>query len=539
VQHHNVVATAKHFAANSMENARFTVDVALDERPLREVYLPHFKRCVDAGVGAIMSAYNQLNGSYCGHNAPLLTGILKDEWGFEGFVYSDFVLGCRGWDAFPAGMDVEAPDTIHFGPKLLEAVQRGDVGPERIDEGVTRVLRSLLRILAAPDPESYGPEAVACAAHVALAREAAQKSIVLLRNEDALPWDAASLGRILVLGDLAVVANLGDRGSSDVSPPHVVTPLAGLRAACPPGCEIGFDPGDDLTRVRTLAAEADAVLVVAGYDHRHEGEFIPGGHLGGETGDLGGDRLDLTLGPAQEALILAAARANPMTVVAVMAGSAVLMEGWREQVAGILQLWYPGMEGGAALADVLFGQVNPSGRLPFSIPRRVEDLPTFDRDAEAIRYDLWHGYTKLERDGAEPAFPFGFGLSYSHFQFANPGVRLDEGASALRVEVDVENTGKRSGETVVQVYAGLARPDPEHPPRRLCGFTRVEMAAGKSRRAVVTIPLKDLAWFDVGTRSWQLGAPEWMVFVGGSSSARDLLEVPISLPDRSWSIQER
>jgi beta-glucosidase len=533
VQRHGVVATPKHFAANSMENARFTVDVEVDERALREVYLPHFERCVDAGAGAVMSAYNQLNGAYCGHNETLLTRILKEEWGFDGFVYSDFVLGCRGWDAFPAGLDVEAPDTIQFGEKLREAVERGDVEPARVDDGVARVLRSLFRTLARPDPEDYPADVVACEAHVALAREAAQKSLVLLRNEGALPLDPSA--RLLVLGPLADEPNLGDHGSSRVYPPHVVTPLAGLVAA---GARVEHDPGDDLARVRQLAADADAVLVVAGYTHRDEGEFIPDG-MSGEGVAIGGDRTDLTLGPEQEALVLAAAEANPKTVVAVMAGSAVLMEAWRERVAAVLMLWYPGMEGGHALADVLFGRVNPSGRLPFTIPRSAEDLPLFDRDATRIRYDLWHGYTKLERDGVAPAFPFGFGLSYTGFAFSDASARVDDAGDRLVLEVEVRNTGARDGATVVQAYAGRAEPDPEHPARRLCAFARVELAAGESRRVALETPLSRLAFFDVASRTWRLGAERWRLQLGGSSAPGDGATVELPLPDRSWPLRHR
>ncbi|MCP5066943.1 MAG: glycosyl hydrolase [bacterium] len=539
VQHHGVVTTVKHFAANSMENARFRVDVTLSERALREVYLPHFKRCIDAGISAVMSAYNKLNGTYCGHNEKLLSGILKEDWGFEGFVYSDFILGCRGWDAFPAGLDVEAPDTIHFGPKLALAVERGDVSQERIDDAVTRVLRSLFRVLAAPDPETYGPELVACTAHRALAREAARKSIVLLRNEQTLPWDATSLESLLVLGRLADEPNLGDRGSSDVSPPEVITPLEGLRSACGADCKITFDAGDDLARVRTLAANAEAVLLVVGYDYQDEGEYIPGGHPGSDTGDIGGDRLDLSLGEQQEALILAAAEANPNTVVVVMAGSAVLMERWRKHVPAILLLWYPGMEGGHALADTLFGQTNPSGRLPFSMPKRAADLPSFDRDASASAYDLWHGYTKLERDGVQPAYPFGFGLSYTEFGFANASARLNAEAETLSVEVDVTNSGSRLGETVVQAYAGWAEPDVEQPMKRLCAFTRLVLGPGETRRAELRVALKDIAWFDSDASCWRLGARLWTIRVGGSSANADLCEAAIELPERRWSVQER
>ena len=539
VQHHNVVATPKHFAANSIENARFTVNVQADERALREVYLPHFKRCIDAGAGAVMSAYNQLNGSYCGHNLELLTRILKEEWGFEGFVYSDFILGCRGWDAFAAGLDVEAPDTHQFGDHLLEAVKRGDVEGERIDDGVRRVLRSLFRTLAAPDPETYGPEVIACDAHVALAREAAEKSIVLLKNEGLLPFDASSMRRLLVVGPLADTPNLGDHGSSRVYPPEVVTPLDGLRAGAPEGCEILYDRGDDLQRLRTRAAEANAVLVVVGTTHLEEGEFIPGASgddSAGASGNSGGDRIDLTLGEEAEALIEAAAASQPKVAVALMAGSAILMERWRRKVGGILLLWYPGMAGGSALAAVLFGRVNPSGHLPFTIPVRAEDLPFFDRNAETITYDLWHGYTKLERDGIEPAFPFGFGLTYTTFEFETPAVRIDSGRDLLEVVTEVHNRGGRAGDALLQVYAGGEAPAREQPRKRLCGFRRVHLAAGASESLAVQVPLRDLASFDPEAGCWRLHTTRWRISTGASSSGRDLSAVTLSLPERSWSV---
>jgi beta-glucosidase len=536
VQHHNVVATPKHYACNSMENARFTVDVRVDERALREVYLPHFKKCIDAGAGAVMSAYNQVNGAYCGHNPELLTRILKEEWGFDGFVYSDFIMGCRGADAAAAGLDVEAPDTIHYGDKLLEAVQRGDVSEDRIDDAVRRVLRSLLRTLTNPDPENYEPEMIAGPAHVALAREAAEKSIVLLRNENLLPLEEASLGRVLVVGALADEPNLGDHGSSRVFPPEVVTPLAGLRAALPANCEITHDAGDDLERVAALAAEADAVLVVAGYTHEDEGEYIPvqAGVPAGET--IGGDRLDLTLGAAQEERILAAAAANPNTVVAVMSGSAVVMEAWRHQVGAILMLWYPGMQGGAALADILLGRVNPSGRLPFTIPRHADDLPFFDRDAAEIQYDLWHGYTRFERNNVAPAYPFGFGLGYSAFEYSEPTVRLDEGTDRLVVDVEVRNAGELAGDTVVQLYAGPQAPGNEQAVKRLCGFRRVSLEIGASEHVSVDVPLRELAHFDVAEGCWRLDAAPWLVWAGASSAAADLRTAPVSLPARNWTV---
>jgi beta-glucosidase len=536
VQHHNVVATPKHFAANSMENARFHVDVSVDERALREVYLPHFKRCIDAGAGAVMSAYNKVNGTFCGHSYELLTRILKEEWGFDGFVYSDFILGCRSADAFGAGLDVEAPDTIRFGEKLAEQIRDGVISEERLDDGVRRVLRILLRVASAVDPETYGPEAIACANHVELAREAAEKSIVLLQNDGVLPLETGSASRMLVLGALAEAENIGDHGSSHVYPPQVVTPLVGLREAAPEGFEIVHDLGENLERVRELATAADVVLVVAGYTHADEGEYSPGEQSDAPSGgspSIGGDRVDLQLDETQEALIRAAAQANPKTVVAVMAGSAVILEAWREEVAAILLLWYPGMEGGHALADVIFGRVNPSGRLPFSVPKRAEDLPFFDRDALAITYDLWHGYTKLDREGIAPAYPFGFGLGYTDIDFSKLEAELNEEERSIGVQVDVHNSGEREGTAVVQVYGGPESPGGKHPMKRLCGFTRVPLAPGETRCVALEVHLRDLAFYDVAARCWRL-EDDQRIFVGSSSAEVDLLVETVSLSPKTW-----
>ena len=536
VQHHNVVATPKHFAANSMENARFHVDVSVDERALREVYLPHFKRCIDAGAGAVMSAYNKVNGTFCGHSYELLTRILKEEWGFDGFVYSDFILGCREAGAFDAGLDVEAPDTIHFGEKLSEKIRNHEIEEERLDDAVRRVLRSLLKVSTATDPEIYSSEVIACADHVALAREVAEKSLVLLKNDHVLPLETSNSSTFLVLGVLATTENTGDHGSSHVYPPDVVTPLEGLREGAPEGCQIIYDQGDDLERVAGLAKSADHVLVVAGFTHADEGEYIPGeppDAPSGGTPSIGGDRVDLRLGETQEALIRAAAQANPKTVVAVMAGSAVIVEAWAEEVAGILLLWYPGMQGGHALADVVFGRVNPSGRLPFSMPKSAQDLPFFNRDAFTIHYDLWHGYTKLDHEGIEPAYPFGFGLSYTDIVFERSRVELDQGTRSVRVEVSVRNTGMREGTAVVQVYAG---PDPvsaDHPVKRLCGFTRVPLASGETRRVALEVALRDLAFYDVAARCWRLEGDQ-RIFVGSSSAEVDLLVETVSLSPKTW-----
>jgi beta-glucosidase len=389
LQAHNVCATVKHFALNSMENMRFTVDVSIDERSLHEVHLPHFKAVIDAGCRSVMSAYNKVNGEYCGENRTLLTDILRHEWGFTGFVHSDWIMGVHTVWGAAAGLDVENPEPRVWGKKLREAVENGTLAPSVVDTACRRILTALYTNSSAQDPlPAYTPAMVASPAHAALALEAAEKSAVLLKNDGVLPFPPGT--RLAVLGRLAELVNTGDSGSSRVRAPHVVTALEGLSAVT----EVLSGDESDLAAASAAARAADAVVVIAGYTAQEEGEFIPGGmtlgqELGGGTrGDIGGDRADLNLPADQIALINAAAAAGKPLVVVIVAGSAVLVEGWHEQAGAIFQSFYAGQAGGTALARLLFGQVSPSGRLPFTVARDADDYPWFDRTAAAITYDL-------------------------------------------------------------------------------------------------------------------------------------------------------
>jgi beta-glucosidase len=541
VQRH-AMACVKHFALNSMENARFSVDVRIAPRPLHEVYLPHFKQVVDAGVACVMSAYNSVNGEWCGQNRALLTDILKTRWGFSGFVMTDFLMGIRDAKrAILAGQDLEMPCQMHFRADLARCVAEGSVPIGRIDDAARRILRTQRRLGA---PRDIPRAVLGCAEHRALAREAARKAIVLLQNERGL-LPLAGSEQIAVIGRLAAIPNLGDRGSSDGRPSHVVTPLEGLRAGIRAGGEVHHDPGESLDAARALASRCDVAVVVVGYTYRDEGEFLappdfgPFAHGIPKPGPLrwllaprflqplwerafsllarlganreakrasaasfelgaGGDRSSLTLSARDEALIRAVASANPRTVVAVMAGSAVIMESWRSAVPALLLLWYPGMEGGHALADVLFGKVSPSGKLPFVLPADPGQLPRFERDATRVTYDLWHGYRKLDRDRADPAFPFGFGLSYTEFALESATVDRSEvgPGDTVHVSATVRNTGARDGEEVVQLYAEPIGSAIERAPRELRGFARVAVPAGATHTAQIPLAIRSLAYFD-------------------------------------------
>ncbi len=520
VQRH-VMACAKHFAGNSIENARFQVDVAISPRALHEIYGAHFRRAVEEGVAAVMSAYNSVNGEWCGQNRQLLGDVLKDEWGFDGFVLSDFIFGIRdAKKAILAGQDLEMPFRLHFDRDLPRLASDGEVPLERIDDAALRIIRQQLRFQNIPAPDKT---VVGCPAHRALAREAAVKSIVLLKNNGVLPLSGVK--KLAVIGALANVPNTGDGGSSNTRPDYVVTPLAGIREAAGTDIEVSWDDGGDLAKAVRLARGADAVLVVAGYTHADEGEFIDP-NLGpfidmlrppppppgleqviakvaeGGGFSLGGDRASLTLRSVDEQLIQAVAAANPRSIVAVMSGSAVIVENWQDAAAAILMLWYPGMEGGRALADILFGRANPGGRLPFVVPRSAEDLPFFDRNAEHIEYDLWHGYRKLERDGVAPAYPFGFGLSYTAFEYR--GLKLDADRLAadgtLHIAVEVANTGSAEGDEVVQIYARAPGSLIERAPKELKAFQRITVPAGETRTCTLELPVKRLAYYDETTK---------------------------------------
>ncbi len=521
LQTHNVIATVKHFALNSMENARFTVNVRIGERALHEVYLPHFKTILDAGVASVMSAYNKVNGEYCGQHRGLLTDILRGEWGFGGFVHSDWVMGVYKPYGAAAGLDIENPEPMVFGDKLVAAVEGGTIEPHVIDTACRRILTTQYRFACAEDPlPDYPMSLVACDGHVALAREAAEKSAVLLANDGVLPL-SRDTGTLAVLGRLAALENTGDNGSSRVRAPHVVTALEGLTRALGEDRIVTADESD-LDAATTATAKADAVVVVVGYTAEEEGEFIPGDLTLGQEGSaepdqshlpeavkasrrprprsIGGDRLDLGLPDDQIALIEAAITSGKPVIVVIVAGSAVLVEGWHDRVGAILQGFYSGMEGGTALARLLLGEVSPSGRLPFTVARSASDYPEFDRDAREITYDQWHGYAKFERDGVAPRYPFGHGLSYACFTLRAAKTVVTGGR--VELSVAVTNTGDVAAETPVLAF--VAPPGAvERWKQALRAFARVQLAPGETKIVRMTIDRASLCWRDPPTRTWR------------------------------------
>jgi beta-glucosidase len=531
VQAHNVMGCAKHYALNSIEETRTKVDVRVDERTLREVYLPHFKRLAQANVASFMSAYNEVNGDYCGESRHLLREILKEEWGYRGFVMSDFFNGAYdGKKAALAGLDLEMPWTRAYGKTLVAAVEKGEVPLAVIDEAVLRLLRRKIEYATRPDPMPYPASLVRAPEHAALAREVAEKGTVLLKNEGGLlPLDEAALRSVAVLGRLADAPNLGDYGSSRVYPPDTVTIVEGLREALGAG-RVVHEPGSDLAKARAAAKAASVVVVVVGFDQSDEGEYIPEKP---NKEEWGGDRENLALKPADRELILAAAAENPRTIVVLIGASAITVEEWHEKAGAILMAFYPGEQGGAAITRLLLGRANPSGKLPFTVPRDPSLLPPFDNKALAVDYGYYHGYTLAEKKGWEPRYAFGHGLSYTTFTYSNLSLAAKEASveGAVHVSVDVTNTGPRAGEEIAQLYVGFPSSKVDRPVKLLRGFERVPLAPGETKRIAFTVPVKDLAYYDVGTKAWVVERMEYPVYVGPSSRQADLLATSFKVPE--------
>jgi beta-glucosidase len=393
---------------------------------------------------------------------------------------------------------------------------------------VRRILRVKFRFGLFDDTRRLDPPTVVeSSAHTALARTVEREAIVLLKNDDAaLPLARQSTHRVAVVGALADTVNLGDRGSSDTMSSYAVTPLAGIQAhaGSVEVVDLSRDTltADDLQQV----AAADAAVVVVGLTFADEGE-------GQQAANLAGDRTTLDLSTAQQQLILDVASHNPRTIVVLEGGSAILVEGFADQVAAILMAWYPGMEGGNAIAEILFGDINPSGKLDVTVPRSADQLPPFVNDASEVEYGYYHGYRYVDKNDLDPRYPFGFGLSYTSFAFRN--LRLAAPTIAprgqVRATVEVENTGTVAGGEVVQLYVGYEGSGVDRPVRELKAFRRVELAPGQTKTVSLAFPVADLAFWDVTSNAFVVEPIDYLVECGASS--RDLpLQARVSVVHR-------
>lgn len=543
----NVMGCVKHFALNSMETARFRVNVDIDDAALHEAFLPHFRKCVDAGALAVMTAYNSVNGEWAGESKRLIRDILRDRWGFGGITITDWLFGLRdAVKSVEAGLDIEAPFRNRRHAALKPALASGRLTVGDIDRIGARVLRTQLLHYAARDEAQPGEDVVFSDAHRDLARRVASRSIVLLKNDHVdgrpvLPLPAG-LSSVAVIGRHADSPLTGDRASSWVDCPEVTTPLSGIRAEFP-RAEVHASASDSEEEAVRAASAAEVAVVIVGYDAHDEGEFLkpsrerdaeaialfppPDGTPASDMaqaarakaarhevaaaagrnraeGDLasrpaGGDRTSVRLRPQDVRLIRAVSAANRRTVLSIITSGAVITEEWRHLVPGLLVSWYNGWANGPALAGVLSGASSPAGRLPWSMPRTEAHLPPFDADANQVVYDKWFGQRLLDKMGVRAAYPLGYGLSYTRFELDD--ARLLESpvvsaghASGGRIDVLVKNTGPREGWVVVQIYG---RPDfgpipQDFPNRVLVGFKAEQLSAWSSKRVGVSLDFQPL-----------------------------------------------
>ncbi|MGW5717066.1 glycoside hydrolase family 3 C-terminal domain-containing protein [Amycolatopsis sp. NPDC003865] len=506
IQENGTIAEVKHYAANNQETQRQSIDEHIDERTLNEVYLPHFEQAVTEGrAGSVMCAYPKINGVFTCENPALLQDKLRGDWGFTGFVQSDWGAAHSTIGSANAGMNLEMIDGTWYGEKMKQAVLAGQVSEQRVDQLLIPRFRTMFAFGQFDHPPVLTP--LPAAEHDAAAKQFAERGMVLLRNDHAqLPLGSA-VKSIALIGPFATKAKTGGGGSSAVIPTSTVDPLAGLKARVP-GAAVTLDDGSDPARAAALAAGAEVAVVMVG-DNETEGK----------------DRPSLALDGTQDTLVTAVAAANPHTVVVVKSGGPVLMP-WASSVPAILQAWYPGQQDGAAVASVLFGDVNPSAKLPITFPAADADTPAgtvaqFPGVNGVAEYSegLQVGYRWFDAQGRAPLFPFGYGLSYTTFAFSGLSVRsTGDGATAT---FTVRNTGRRAGAEVAQLYLGFPAAAGE-PPRQLKGFSRVELAPGQSRRVTIHLDARDFSVWDAASHAWAPVKGGFTVQVGDSSRSLPL-----------------
>lgn len=496
VQDKGVIACPKHYALNSIENIRFDVNVNCDEITLHEVYLPHFKACIDAGAMSIMGAYNLFRGDHCCESKYLLKDILRDQWGFTGFTISDFLMGVRNAPkALKAGLDIEMPQIMHYAT-LPFNLKAGKISMDDVNASVQSILRGLIKIT--PKLKKADKSVIACKEHAALARRAAAEGTVLLKNDGLLPLDKSK--KVAVVGRYANKINVGDHGSSSVYSPYTVTPYEGLCNVFGKKNVVLLE-GTSLTPKESEIKKCDAVIICVGSDYKQEGENLANFTKNDDVAEMGmgGDRYSLRISKDETALIRHAVASCKNVIVNIIGGSAYVIDEWKDSVSAILHSFYGGMEGGNALADIIAGNVNPSGHLPFTMAKTEDDYPPFlfpgSRERDML-YGYYHGYTLLDKEGKTASFPFGFGLSYTEFDYQRITAKVVK--DEVRVSLTVRNKGDRDGKTVIQIYAGA---EGDHPVKQLKGFKKVFVAAGESQRVTLSIPLSRLAFYDPASKS--------------------------------------
>lgn len=557
VQQNGVAACVKHFALNNQEINRSTLDVVVDDRALYEVYLPAFKAAVQEGKAwAIMGSYNLYKGQHCCHNKYLLKDILKGEWGFDGVVISDWGGTHDTEQAIANGLDLEfgtwtnglssgarnAYDNYYLAQPYLQRLKDGRASMDELDDKVRRVLRLAFRTVmntGRPWGSMRSPE------HYAAARQIGEEGIVLLQNKHSvLPVDLTRIRKIAVIGENALKMMTVGGGSSSLKAQHEISPLEGIRRRVGDKAEViyargyvgdetgeynGVVTGQNLKETRSaaelkaeavkVASEADCVIFIGGLN-KSDGQDCENT-----------DRKDLSLPYGQDELIEALAGANANLIVVNISGNAVAMP-WAGKVAAIVQGWYLGSEAGTSLAAVLMGDVNPSGKLPFTFPARLEDVPAHSlgqysavrsKDVTTVQYNegIFVGYRWTDRQKkVQPLFSFGHGLSYTTFEYGKPVVdkREMKADEQLTVTVPVKNTGSREGKEVVQLYIRDKKSSVERPVKELKGFCKVSLKPGEEKEVSFTIDRSALSYFDAGSHQWMAEPGAFEAIVAASAT---------------------
>ena len=543
LQAQHVIGDIKHYALNNQESGRNAVNVNIDKRAARESDLLAFEIGLqESDAAAVMCSYNRVNGDYACENKYLLTDLLKKDWNFKGFVLSDWGGTHSLEKASAAGLDHEEPGEIFYGDDFKKAVESGKVPATELDDHVQRILRSMFAAGVVDDPPQKSVVDVVGGFEVA--QRIAEQGTVLLKNANGqLPLDATKVRSIAIIGPHADVGMISGGGSAQVDPPggnaimppgkgnthwqdHIwfpTSPLKSIRAKAP-GAKVQFDSGADPAAAAALAKNSDVAIIFA---HKWESE--------------GMDLDSLSLPDNQDELIAKVAAANPHTVVVLETGTAVTMP-WADQVSGILEAWFAGSRGAEAVANILFGDVNPSAKLPMTFPRSEADLPhptlvkppkaTIDADRQGwkriaaglpvfqVTYDegVKVGYKWYDAENKPVLFPFGYGLSYTTYSYSNLNVTPGKNP---HVTFTVTNTGNRAGAEIAEVYASLPAAAAE-PPKRLVGWSKVKLNAGESKDVTVDVDPKYLSIFNVEKNAWELLPGDYGFMVGGSSQSLPL-----------------
>jgi beta-glucosidase len=542
VQDHGVAVSVKHYIANSLEYERKLVNVEMDERTFREIYLPGFKAAVqEGGALTVMAAYNRFRGDWCAQSEYLLDEVLKGELGFEGLVMSDWSAVNNSLEAVKAGLDIEMGsdlvqewgkpdyDAFYMADPAIELVENGTVSEEVIDNKVRRILRVMHAVHKFSGDRPQG--AYNTPEHQAIARTIADESIVLLKNEGLLPLQRDEIQTLAVIGANAHRKHAGGGGSSQVKAYYEVTALEGIRSLLGDGVEVIYAPGYKvapdavadpalISDAASAAAAADAVVFVGGLihgwtdewnDNAYDAEFL--------------DKPDMMLPFGQDELVQAVLAANPNTVIALQTGGPVDMRAWGPDAKAIIQAWYGGMEGGTALAAVLFGDVNPSGKLPMTFPTKLEDSPAHALASypdENLLIDhtegLYVGYRYFDSYDVEAAFPFGHGLSYTTFEYSD--LEVTEKDEKVEVGVRITNTGPVPGAEVVQVYVTDDESSLPRPTKELKEFGKIDLAPGASTEVTFVLGDDAFSYYDPQQSGWVLEPGTFTIQIG--SSSRDI-----------------